>query len=179
MRKGTLNGGSIKPLILIALCLCLIGCTTAGQNLIGLSNFSWVVPNELARSAQPTPAGYATLGDMGIKAIVNLWDYDDWDAVSDNHMTPYAIPIDYDNPPSVEEIKAIIARLQEPWNQPALVHCQRGADRTGLIIASYRMIVQGWTYERALAEMLSYIPEHVEVWPEIRKRLKEVADAAK
>jgi Protein tyrosine/serine phosphatase len=38
-------------------------------------------------------------------------------------------------------------------NLPALVHCQRGADRTGLMCAMYRITVCGWTKEQALAEM--------------------------
>jgi tyrosine-protein phosphatase SIW14 len=36
--------------------------------------------------------------------------------------------------------------------KPLLVHCRRGIDRTGYMIAKYRMIVQGWPYDKAWAE---------------------------
>jgi protein tyrosine/serine phosphatase len=36
---------------------------------------------------------------------------------------------------------------------PFLVHCQHGADRTGTMIAIYRMAVQGWRKEEAIQEM--------------------------
>jgi len=33
------------------------------------------------------------------------------------------------------------------------VHCERGADRTGMMCAMYRVVVCGWTKEAAIAEM--------------------------
>jgi protein tyrosine/serine phosphatase len=35
---------------------------------------------------------------------------------------------------------------------PVLVHCHHGADRTGCIVAVYRMIVNDWTREAAIEE---------------------------
>jgi tyrosine-protein phosphatase SIW14 len=37
---------------------------------------------------------------------------------------------------------------------PTLVHCQHGEDRTGLVIAAYRVRYQGWTKETAMEEAL-------------------------
>lgn len=39
---------------------------------------------------------------------------------------------------------------------PVLLHCSAGAQRTGGITACYRMLVQGWSVEQALAEMRRY-----------------------
>ena len=36
---------------------------------------------------------------------------------------------------------------------PFLIHCQHGADRTGLMSAMYRVLEQGWTVDDALAEL--------------------------
>lgn len=36
--------------------------------------------------------------------------------------------------------------------KPTLVHCQHGQDRTGLVIAAYRVRVMGWTKDSAMAE---------------------------
>lgn len=52
----------------------------------------------------------------------------------------------------------ILAFLQQailPENQPMLVHCRHGADRTGTMIAAYRVVVQGWSKADALNEMQS------------------------
>ncbi len=35
-----------------------------------------------------------------------------------------------------------------------LVHCYHGADRTGLVVAMYRVIYQGWSLDAARSEMI-------------------------
>jgi tyrosine-protein phosphatase SIW14 len=39
---------------------------------------------------------------------------------------------------------------------PVLVHCQHGEDRTGLIVAAYRVMVSGWDKNKAMAEALHF-----------------------
>lgn len=36
--------------------------------------------------------------------------------------------------------------------RPVLIHCQYGRDRTGLVIAAYRVTVQGWSKDSAMKE---------------------------
>lgn len=43
--------------------------------------------------------------------------------------------------------------VQNPANRPVLVHCSAGVQRTGGAVALFRVVEQGWTLERALAEM--------------------------
>jgi tyrosine-protein phosphatase SIW14 len=43
--------------------------------------------------------------------------------------------------------------MQDPANHPVLVHCSAGVQRTGGAVCLFRVIEQGWTLERALAEM--------------------------
>ena len=40
-------------------------------------------------------------------------------------------------------------------NPPVLVHCRHGADRTGLIIAIYRILYQNWTVDEAKDELIN------------------------
>ena len=41
----------------------------------------------------------------------------------------------------------------DPKLMPVLVHCEHGSDRTGVCMAAYRVVVQGWTKEDAIREM--------------------------
>jgi tyrosine-protein phosphatase SIW14 len=43
--------------------------------------------------------------------------------------------------------------MQNPANHPVLVHCSAGVQRTGGAVALFRVVEQGWTLNRALAEM--------------------------
>jgi len=36
---------------------------------------------------------------------------------------------------------------------PIYVHCKHGVDRTGLVIAHFRIINQGWSFDKAIQEM--------------------------
>jgi hypothetical protein len=40
--------------------------------------------------------------------------------------------------------------------KPVLVHCQHGQDRTGLVIAAYRVNVHGWSKGQAMSEALAF-----------------------
>jgi protein-tyrosine phosphatase len=40
----------------------------------------------------------------------------------------------------------------ENSKKPALVHCLHGSDRTGAVVAAYRMTYENWSKEDAIAE---------------------------
>lgn len=46
-----------------------------------------------------------------------------------------------------------LALVADPANHPVLVHCEQGIHRTGVLVAIYRIRVQGWERGRALDEM--------------------------
>jgi protein-tyrosine phosphatase len=77
------------------------------------------------------------------------------------------------NVPTVTQVAELLAVLDEPRHMPCLVHCKVGADRTGIMVAAFRILRQGWSYDRALAEM-----EQVKGMPTTdlaRERLLDVA----
>jgi protein tyrosine/serine phosphatase len=57
---------------------------------------------------------------------------------------------------SIEDFDLIVQTMSNPDNQPILVHCQSGADRTGVACAAYRMAVDGWTLAEAWEELECY-----------------------
>lgn len=112
------------------------------------------VSDQLYRSAQPTAAGLRNLKNLGIKTIVNLRSFhSDRDEIGDTGLA-YAHIYMKAWHPEEEDIVRFLQIVTDPQRTPALVHCQHGADRTGAMVALYRIVVQGWTREEALREML-------------------------
>jgi protein tyrosine/serine phosphatase len=62
--------------------------------------------------------------------------------------------MDVHQAPEDSQVNAIIAIMKDPKNQPLLIHCFHGEDRTGLIVGLYRVYVDGWTQDAAYQEML-------------------------
>lgn len=54
--------------------------------------------------------------------------------------------------PSDRQIATAFAVLNDPTAWPVFVHCRRGADRTGTVIACYRIAHDHWDNEKALSE---------------------------
>jgi protein tyrosine/serine phosphatase len=52
--------------------------------------------------------------------------------------------------PSIEEVDRALEVVLDPSKRPVLVHCAHGEERTGAVVAAYRVVVEGW--EPAAAE---------------------------
>ena len=63
--------------------------------------------------------------------------------------------------------------MSDPLNQPVYVHCALGQDRTGVVVAAYRMDVDGWSFEDAEKEMQSF--GFNDTWIHLKKSLKNYA----
>ncbi len=62
--------------------------------------------------------------------------------------------------------------LTDESNQPLLVHCRSGVDRTGLLSAFYRIEEQGWPLQKAFREMI--LQYHIPFqYPVIQQQLRE------
>jgi protein-tyrosine phosphatase len=46
--------------------------------------------------------------------------------------------------------------LHENKGKKVFVHCRLGDDRTGMMVAAYRMADEGWTADEAMAEMKAF-----------------------
>ena len=111
------------------------------------------VSGTLYRSEQPTADGMKNLKAMGIKTILSLREFhSDKDLIGDTGLTYECIPMSAWHPEVADAVQ-FLRIVTDPKNAPVLVHCQHGADRTGLMCAIYRVAVQGWTKDDAIREM--------------------------
>ena len=117
----------------------------------GVENFHQVSPS-LYRGAQPTAQGFKNLQAMGIRTVVNLrWMHSDRDKIRGTELGYEHITF---NPlhPEDKEVVRFLKIVNESSNHPIFVHCAYGSDRTGMMCAIYRVAVQGWGKEAAIAE---------------------------
>ena len=119
----------------------------------GLPNFH-KVSEDLYRGAQPTATGVGQLKKMRIKTIINLRSFhSDRDEIGN-------VVIGYEHiymkawHPEEKEIVKFLRTVTDKTKTPVFVHCQHGADRTGLMCAIYRVAICGWLKEAAADEMV-------------------------
>jgi protein tyrosine/serine phosphatase len=118
----------------------------------GIPNLFRVTP-ALYRSAQPSPAGFRNLGQLGIQTVINLrGGEDDGRAARSLGFRLESVPLSAARVRHESNVR-ILRLLGQSDRGPILVHCQHGADRTGMICALYRMVYQGWDRTKAIEEM--------------------------
>ncbi|MBC3935656.1 dual specificity protein phosphatase family protein [Undibacterium sp. CY7W] len=112
------------------------------------------VNDQFYRSAQIQSELLPTLQSLGIKTVVSLRAFhSDEQILKNSGIRMQRIGI---NTWDINDNNVILAlrTLRNAQQQgPVLLHCQHGADRTGLITAMYRILYQSWTKEQALEEL--------------------------
>lgn len=157
--------GKAPIAILVAFSALLASCTGPG-NLHRVDAKVW-------RSSQPTRQDFRKLEkEQGIGEVLCLrrWHSDKEEArgLKLHHVRMNAGEI------RDEDIVAAL-RVMVAAEQPLLVHCFHGADRTGVVVAMYRMVVQHWPREKAIAELTDpRHGHHAEIFPNIREYLETV-----
>ncbi|WP_405567204.1 dual specificity protein phosphatase family protein [Polaribacter sp. Asnod6-C07] len=145
-----------KYLLCIACCISMLQITQAQVNKyqkVTSKNFNnfYKISDDLYRAEQPSKKGFKELEALGIKTILNLRRLrnDNNKAKATNlkleHIAIKTKILDEDD--IIKSLKII-----KNEEQPVLVHCWHGSDRTGTIVAAYRMVIQNWSKEDAIAE---------------------------
>ena len=121
----------------------------------GIPNFGRINA-DLVRGAQPDATGLANLHQLGVRTIINLrMPGDTWPAeaaVAESLGLGYvSMPLPGLRAPSAAQVALILTRIANS-PPPVFIHCEHGADRTGTIIACYRMSHDNWRRAPALAE---------------------------
>lgn len=118
----------------------------------GVTNFARV-SHALWRGAQPTAQGFQNLEAAGIRTVINLrHDHDDLPLLAGTKLKYLWLPCRTWNPED-QNIIMFLRVMRDSPNWPVYVHCAQGRDRTGYAVASYRIVVQGWPADEAIAEM--------------------------
>jgi protein tyrosine/serine phosphatase len=118
----------------------------------GIPNLGEVTPT-LYRGGQPSPEGFQRLAQMGINVVVDTGRSKRDEAVVKNlGMTYVSLPW-YCPFPNDKVFARFIEITRKNPAKKIFVHCRLGDDRTGMMIAAYRMAEQHWTAKEALQEM--------------------------
>jgi len=120
----------------------------------GVQNLYKITDN-LYRSQQPSENGLMALKQrLGIKTIINLRAFHSERTMAKNQdLINEELSVKTWHIEDEDVIK-VLSILRKKENGPFLLHCQHGADRTGVMSAMYRIVEQGWTKEEAIDEMV-------------------------
>ena len=136
------------------------GLVFAGSETPTVTNFHQVNTN-LFRGAQPEPQEFQSLARFGIKTVIDL-RHEEGHIRSERKLVEAAgmryisIPLSGVAAPSNEQIVRALAIMNDPASGPVFIHCRRGADRTGTVIACYRVSHDQWGNQKALDEARSF-----------------------
>ncbi len=162
--------------IFIIFSLCLLpSCSYLGyikDPFTAIPNFQEVTP-KLYRGGKPDKtAGWEKLKNLKIKTLIsfeennpqNLKRKQTAEALG---LKVYSIPISLYAAPSEEQVFEFLTITLSSKNQPVFVYCNNGRDRSGVMIALYRVVVDGWTIKNAYHEAVSlgYWPYYGEDTP--------------
>lgn len=135
------------------------------------------VSDDLFRSAQPGRADLPDLQALGIKSVITLRSFHFDDAFEQNGLHVIKHPMSAGSV-SVSDLVTVLRQFRAA-EKPVLVHCWCGSDRTGFIVAGYRIVFQNWSRESAIAELLlGGFGHHEASYPNIAKTLREMDLAA-
>jgi protein tyrosine/serine phosphatase len=141
-----------------AVAALLLASAGAAYANVAIDNFGRI-NDRYYRGAQPEGRDYADLAALGVKTVIDLTadgDPNEAGLAARVGLKFFRIPLTTHAQPSAQAVSRFLALVNDPANQPVYVHCQGGRHRTGVMTAVYRMSHDGWTADRAFAEMQQY-----------------------
>lgn len=133
----------------------------------GIKNFDQVDAH-VFRGGQPTTEGFHYLAHLGVKTVIDLREPGDRAkaeerVVTGDGMHYVNVPMTGLTPPTEAEITRILAILEDTTTGSVFVHCWRGADRTGAVIAAYHIDHDNWDNARALHDAKAHSMSAIQI----------------
>jgi protein tyrosine/serine phosphatase len=115
----------------------------------------------LFRGAQPHRDGYQQLKNLGVNIIVDLHNTgssqsEERKTVETLGMSYVSLPASSLNGPTDDQVAQFLKIFRDNPGKKVFVHCSLGADRTGVMVAAYRMTQHQWTSDEAYGEMRDF-----------------------
>jgi protein tyrosine/serine phosphatase len=131
----------------------------------------------LLRGAQPSAQGLAELKKLGVTTIVDLRgnrgpvarERAEVEALG---MRFVGIPVSGWSAPSNAQVAEFLKLFRDDPQQKIFVHCYFGQDRSGVMVAAYRIAQQNWTADQAVAEMDSF-GFHAHLYPGMKSYVRK------
>lgn len=165
-----------KRVNIILLCYLIFFISSCQSNINSnlIPNNFYQVSNDIYRSEQPSLKQIKQLDKLGIKTIINLrlW-HSDRDKVVNTGITEVWINMRAGNISDKKIIQILKTIKNSP--KPILIHCWHGSDRTGVVVAMYRLIFQNWSKRQVIDElMLPEFGHHYNIYPNIKNYINNV-----
>lgn len=130
------------------------------RKISGLPNFGQVTPT-LSRGGQPSEEGFRKLKEMGVEVVVNFRDEEkeiatEKEQVEALGMRYISIAWNASRDPDDRLVAEFLELLRANAERKIFAHCHHGKERTGVMLATYRIAAQGWAVEQALDEMEAF-----------------------
>lgn len=149
-------------LSLLVAAAMIAGAWSAYHRWFFIDNFGVMVPEKLYRCRQPRGADWRLLASHDIRTVVNLRPAEENPAdfaaeqLACRRAGARLVHIPMPGPlPSDVQFRRFLSVVRES-DGAVLLHCEHGRDRAGVLAASYRIAVQGWTVRKTAAEMMRY-----------------------
>jgi tyrosine-protein phosphatase SIW14 len=132
------------------------------------------VSDELYRGGHLSRAGVENLRCAGINTVVSLR------FVSRDSRYITAAGLNYFHipgkvwAPNDDDAVEFLRIATNPSCQPVYVYCNRGADRTGMMCAVYRVVIQGWSKEEAICEMTEGPFDYHPIWKRVVQYVRDM-----
>lgn len=148
--------------------------TTAEKIEIEGCHNSYKIDDILYRGAQPTHTGFVELEKRGIRSILCLRSlHNNNGKLSHTKLKSFHIKMKTWDP-RPEHIHEFLSIVSTQENQPVFIHCLHGSDRTGVMAAAYRMVMQNQDRDEAVKEMVKGPFGYHRIWEGLPAFLDEL-----